>query len=160
MSINKSVLIIEDRDDFAGRLSEELLARGILAEKVIGFDVGGIYDQIRNTYFADYYLEKLPNKQWDVIILDINFPRDKFGGIFLYNKLAGSHRECWRETIVFSLYAPSDREGNSMLQASTILEPECFVLRVFADTAKIDLGNVISNKIGGLTPLVDRIAKL
>lgn len=149
-----SILIVEDRKDFADRAQQGLTEAGHFAKCVIGTNVGAIYDEIRLNVFQP------TSKKWDALILDINLPLDKWGGIFLYNKLARDYRHAWDHTILFSLYAPSDSGGRSTLQSKTELDGASFILRIFADTAAIDSSNIISNKVGGIQPLVRRLSEL
>ncbi|HEV2695482.1 MAG TPA: response regulator [Verrucomicrobiae bacterium] len=45
------------------------------------------------------------NREWDILILDIHYPNDKEGGIWLYHELVQlGLRKKWRDTIVYSIY--------------------------------------------------------
>lgn len=148
MSKTGSVLIIEDVLRAAERIRDRLIGCGHHAEMICEEYVGDFYDSVRNRPFAE--------RVWDVLVLDVNFHTEHFGGIWLHNKLARNHRDRWKHTIVYTRYGGTTVAGAT----DDPTTHEAFVMRVFADTAGIPFDCVLSNKVKGDQPLIDKINEL
>lgn len=143
------IVVVDDEQRKAENIVSELGAAGYNADMVCRQFVGEFYDTIR--------VDKLPLRVWDAIIVDILFKKDRWGGVWVYNKLGqGGYRNRWKETIVYTKYASSN------IGAAT--EGESLVLRVFADTVGIPYvpanNSVLPNLAGGREPLTKRLLDL
>ena len=141
-----AILIIDDRGSLGRNTKEALVKAGHGPVELVCNDyVGEFYDDITQTHFGE--------KHWDVLVLDINFQTDDFGGVWLYNKLIhGGFHTNWNHTIIYSKYA-----GDNIAAADS---GEAFDLRIFADTAGIPFDCVLPNTKGGRQLLVDRVNDL
>lgn len=138
------IIIVDDKEPNGLDTVRELRAAGHTAELVSEDDWQDAANRI-----AGY----LGQDKWDILVLDINFPRDQFGGVWLYNSLVaqGLH-ERWDHTILYTLYYGSD------IPAAT--EGESLILRTFIDTARIPFDCVLSNQMGGRRLLLNKVAQL
>lgn len=149
-----SVLVVDDRVDLGEKTVEALRNAGFLAELVAREYSGEFYDAIRLGYFGQEEREALGVEAWDALVMDINWHTDKWGGIWLYNKLAKYHRECWNHTVIYTKYA------GTRLPVANEDEGELFKLRIFVDSAGIPYDCVLDNVSGGRPKLVRKLEEL
>src|SRR5437868_3834547 len=114
-----AILVIENDKAIAENISEALTTEGYFAVTAVSGDRDRLYSMIVAKWFDAVEMEKMGISKWCAIVLDINYDRDHWGGVALYNALAQSHRASWNHTIVYSVYAPSDKEGRSTLSSVT-----------------------------------------
>ena len=139
-----SVLIVDDNRVFAKNQQKALEDAGHTVTCVTRDYIGQFHTEL---------LRLLAEQYWDVFVLDISLMTERFGGIWLYNKLAGGgHRERWNHTIIYTKLA-----GTEIASAT---EGDQLVLRVFVDTSGIPFDCVMNNQVGGRQSLIDKIAEL
>ena len=98
-------------------------------------------DWVRKDYWQDAVAEvlSLTSRKWDILILDIHYQTDDWGGIWIYNELV--RKGVWNQpehVIVFSQYLGSNLKtasGDRML-----------VMKAFLDTAGIALDCALPNQ--------------
>jgi CheY-like chemotaxis protein len=143
-NILKAKILFVDDDEALGKYTKEALeARG---HKV---------DWIREDAWerAAAAIDAIADKDWDLLILDIKYPTDNWGGLWLYNQLVRKGlRSCWggRE-IIYSQYFM----GKVDLQKAK--DSQMFTLRVFLDTANIPFDRAMSNQTFDRATLVQKI---
>lgn len=94
-----------------------------------------------------------PDQFWDFLVLDLHFPNDEFGGIWLYNNLtAGLHHRRWKHTLMYSRFVSNDLENQTRGNE--------FIVRVFAHTARIPSDCFLNANTGSRKVLLDRITQL
>lgn len=137
-----SVLVIDDDQAKGEDIRDSLRKAGFMSELVCEEYLGDFFERLRRN--------ELQAQVWDAIVFDILFRKNRWGGVFLYNKLVGSGlRNRWKETIIYTRYA-----GDNVAGAT---EGEQFILRVFADTAQIPFECVLPNFISGRTNLITKL---
>lgn len=139
-----SIIWIEDQTERVTKLISDFLDNGHTVDWI---------DEPSDVERYDLAREKLREKEYDFLLLDIAL-EDKFGGIHLYNKLVGGqYRSRWKNTIVWSRYT-----GPRILEAK--YGKHEFPIRVFVQTAGIPIQNVLNAVVGGTSTVLNRIAEL
>jgi len=138
-----TVLLIDD-DQTVGKYTAECITSGLHS-----------VDWIRKDYWqeAGAAVAGAANTIWDILVLDVHYPTDHWGGLWLYNDLKRKGlRGRWKHTIVFSCYVQPN------LDRAT--EGEALVLRAFLDTANIPIECALPNRDFNRADLLDAIRRL
>ncbi len=95
-------------------------------------------------------------KEWDMLILDIHYPTDNWGGIWLFNHLVHKgFRSKWKSReIVYSQYCAENLKWENALEGQT------FALRMFLETANIRFENALPNQDFDRTTLCEKIEEV
>ena len=115
-------------------------------------------DWIRADYWqtAESLIVQIKEPVWDLLLLDLAYPTDIWGGIWLFNSLARKgFRDRWsRREIVYSKHFAQ----NSELQRAN--DGFMFGLRVFLDSANIPLDCALPNQSFDRVTLLEKIEEV
>jgi len=142
-----NILLVDDDEGKGQHDQRALIQAGHTAVLVCEERVEGFYRRI---------LDEFARQEWDVLVLDIGYVPDQFGGIKLYNRLvSGGYHRHWDHTIIKTKYV-----GSIPSNLAVATEGEHFIMRVFVETAGIAYDSVLTSMVGQPKALLDRIDQL
>ena len=101
-------------------------------------------------------IEAFPDKSWDLLLLDIHYPTDEWGGLWLYNSLVrGGIGKSWeKRVIVYSQYFVENMDW------SKVRDSQMLALRIFLDTANIPYDCALPNQDFDRATLLEKIEEV